>query len=263
MPKQVFAELIKKEKLLEGLYKFSVDAKEIVELANPGNFIEIRINENSDPFLRRPISIYNLDKKNGVLEFIFQVKGKGTELLAKKKEEDKIDIIGPLGNGIFKFEEYKNIAVIGGGIGIFPLYELSKQAKNAGKKVYTYLGFRNKDLVTLEKEFEDVSTTLTITTDDGSYKNSGFAINYLKNDLEKNNIDCIYACGPLPMLKAVKKLAEEKEIPCQISLEEKMGCGMGVCLGCAVRTATSTDDNPQYLHVCKAGPVFNSKMVQI
>ena len=137
MPKQVFAELIKKEKLLEGLYKFSVDAKEIVELANPGNFIEIRINENSDPFLRRPISIYNLDKKNGVLEFIFQVKGKGTELLAKKKEGDKIDIIGPLGNGTFKFEEYKNIAVIGGGIGIFPLYELSKQAKNDGKKVYT------------------------------------------------------------------------------------------------------------------------------
>ena len=263
MPKQVFAELIKKEKLLDDLYKFSVDAKEIVELANPGNFIEIRINENSDPFLRRPISIYNLDKENGVLEFIFQVKGKGTELLAKKKEEDKIDIIGPLGNGTFKFEEYKNIAVIGGGIGIFPLYELSKQAKNAGKKVYTYLGFRNKDLVTLEKEFEDVSTILTITTDDGSYKNSGFAINYLENDLEKNNIDCIYACGPLPMLKVVKKLAEEKEIPCQISLEEKMGCGMGVCLGCAVRTATSTDDNPQYLHVCKAGPVFNSKMVQI
>ena len=263
MPKQVFAELIKKEKLLEGLYKFSVYAKEIVELANPGNFIEIRINENSDPFLRRPISIYNLDKENGVLEFIFQVKGKGTELLAKKKEGDKIDIIGPLGNGTFKFEEYKNIAVIGGGIGIFPLYELSKQAKNAGKKVYTYLGFRNKDLVTLEKEFEDVSTILTITTDDGSYKNSGFAINYLENDLEKNNIDCIYACGPLPMLKALKKLAEEKEIPCQISLEEKMGCGMGVCLGCAVRTSVSTDENPQYLHVCKAGPVFDSKMVQI
>ena len=263
MPKQVFAELIKKEKLLDDLYKFSVDAKEIVELANPGNFIEIRINENSDPFLRRPISIYNLDKENGVLEFIFQVKGKGTELLAKKKEGDKIDIIGPLGNGTFKFEEYKNIAVIGGGIGIFPLYELSKQAKNAGKKVYTYLGFRNKDLVTLEKEFEDISTTLTITTDDGSYKNSGFAINYLENDLEKNNIDCIYACGPLPMLKAVKKLAEEKKITCQISLEEKMGCGMGVCLGCAVRTSTSTDNNPQYLHVCKAGPVFDSKMVQI
>lgn len=263
MPKQIFAELVKKEKLLDGLYKFSIEAQEIVDLAKPGNFIEIRINENLDPFLRRAISIYNLDKENGILEFIFQVKGKGTELLAKKKEGDKIDIIGPLGNGTFKYEEYKNVAVIGGGIGIFPLYELSKQAKNDGKEVYTYLGFRNKDLVTLEKEFEDVSTTLTITTDDGSYKNNGFAINYLENDLEKNNIDCIYACGPLPMLKAVKKLAEERKIPCQISLEEKMGCGMGVCLGCAVRTSASTDENPQYLHVCKAGPVFDSKLVKI
>ena len=139
MPKQVFAELIKKEKLLEGLYKFSVDTKEIVDLAKPGNFIEIRVNENLDPFLRRPISIYNLDKEKGILEFIFQVKGKGTELLAKKKEGDRIDIIGPLGNGTFKFQEYKNIAVIGGGIGIFPLYELAKQSKNYEKKVYTYL----------------------------------------------------------------------------------------------------------------------------
>lgn len=263
MPKQIFAELVKKEKLLDGLYKFSIEAKEIVELAKPGNFIEIRINENLDPFLRRPISIYNLDKEKGILEFIFQVKGKGTELLAKKKEGDKIDIIGPLGNGTFKFEQYQNLAIIGGGIGIFPLYELSKQAKNAGKKVYTYLGFRNKDLVTLEKEFEDVSTTLNITTDDGSYKNNGFAINYLENDLKEKNIDCIYACGPLPMLKAVKRLAEEKNIACQISLEEKMGCGMGVCLGCAVRTSNSTDENPQYLHVCKAGPVFDSKLVEI
>lgn len=263
MPKQIFAELVKKEKLLDGLYKFSVCDKEIVDLAKPGNFIEIRINENLDPFLRRPISIYNLDKENGILEFIFQVKGKGTELLSKKKEGDKIDIIGPLGNGTFQFEEYKNLAIIGGGIGIFPLYELAKQAKAAKRAVYTYLGFRNKDLVTLEKEFNEVSTNLTITTDDGSYQNSGFAINYLEKDLEKNKIDCIYACGPLPMLRAIKKLAEEKDIPCQLSLEEKMGCGMGVCLGCAVKTASSSAENPQYVHVCKAGPVFDSKLVEI
>lgn len=263
MPKQVYAELIKKERLLDGLYKFSVQAKEIVEFAQPGNFIEIRINENLDPFLRRPISIYQLDKEKGVLEFIFQVKGKGTELLAKKEEGEVIDIIGPLGNGSFQFENHNNLAVIGGGIGNFPLYELSKQAKNAGKSVHTYLGFRNKSFVTLEKEFEEVSETLTITTDDGSYQQAGFAINYLENDLDEKNIECIYACGPLPMLRAVKKLAETKHIPCQISLEEKMGCGMGVCLGCAVKTATSTEDNPQYLHVCKAGPVFDSKMVEI
>lgn len=263
MPKQVFAKLIKKEKILDGLYKFSVDAKEIVEMAKPGNFIEIKVNENLDPFLRRPISIYNLDKENGILEFIFQVKGKGTELLAKKEEGALIDIIGPLGSGTFKFEGNKNIAIIGGGIGIFPLYELAKQAKNLGIYIHTYLGFRNKELVTLEKEFEAVSSNLTITTDDGSFKEKGFAINFLSDDLSKENFDCIYACGPLPMLKAVKKLAEEKSIPCQISLEERMGCGLGVCLGCAVKTSASSKEKPDYVHVCKAGPVFDSKTVEI
>jgi len=252
MPSQVFAKLIKKEKLLEGLYKFSVKAKEIADVAKPGNFVEIRVNENLDPFLRRPISIYNLDKENGILEFIFQVKGKGTELLAKKEEGELIDIIGPLGSGTFKFEDKKNIAVIGGGIGIFPLYELAKQAKNSEINIHTYLGFRNRELVTLEKEFEAVSSKLIITTDDGSYKEKGFAINYLTDDLKEENFDCIYACGPLPMLRAVKKIAEEK-----------MGCGLGVCLGCAVKTASSTKENPEYVHVCKAGPVFDSKIVEI
>ena len=263
MPKQVFAKLIKKEKLLDGLYKFSVGAKEIVDIAKPGNFVEIRINENLAPFLRRPISIYNMDKEKGILEFIFQVKGKGTELLSKKEEGDLIDIIGPLGSGTFKFEGKKNIAIIGGGIGIFPLYELAKQAKELGINIHTYIGFRNKELVTLEKEFEVVSTNLTITTDDGSYKEKGFAINFLAEDLEKEKFDCIYSCGPLPMLRAVKKLAEEKGIPCQISLEERMGCGLGVCLGCAVKTAGSPKESPEYVHVCKAGPVFDSKLVQI
>ena len=261
MPSQVFAKLIKKEKLLEGLYKFSVEAKEIVDVAKPGNFVEIKVNENLDPFLRRPISIYNLDKENGVLEFIFQVRGIGTNILAKKEVGELIDIIGPLGSGTFKFEDKKNIAIIGGGIGIFPLYELAKQAKNSEVNVHTYLGFRNKDLVTLESEFEAVSEKLTITTDDGSYKEKGFAINYLEKDLQE--FDGIYACGPLPMLKAVKKLAEENNIPCQISLEEKMGCGLGVCLGCAVKTAASPKDVPEYVHVCKAGPVFDSKIVEI
>lgn len=263
MPKQVFAKLIKKEKLLDGLYKFTVEAKEVVDLAKPGNFVEIRVNENLDPFLRRPISIYNMDKEKGILEFIFQVKGKGTEILSQKEEGDLIDIIGPLGSGTFKFEGKKNIAIIGGGIGIFPLYELAKQAKNSEINIHTYLGFRNKELVTLEDEFEAVSSKLTITTDDGSYSQKGFAINFLKDDLKKEKFDCIYACGPLPMLKAVKKLAEENNIPCQISLEEKMGCGLGVCLGCAVKTAASPIDKPEYVHVCKAGPVFDSKLVEI
>ena len=260
MPVQTFAKLIKKEEIIKDIFKFSVEAEEIVKTAKPGNFIEIRVNDQTEPFLRRPISIYNMNQEAGILEFIFQIKGNGTNLLSKKQIGDKIDILGPLGNGTFKFEKYNNIAIIGGGIGIFPLYELAKEAKAQGKKVSTYLGFRNKDLVMLEKEFKEVSDKLVITTDDGSYAEKGFAIDYLKKDIENH---CIYACGPLPMLKAVQKYAIENNINCQISLEEKMGCGLGVCLGCALKKASSPKDNPEYFHVCKGGPVFNAKDVEI
>ena len=261
MPEVIKAKLVKKEYLKPDIVRFKVEAKSIVETAKPGNFIEIRVSETTVPFLRRPISIYNLNKDEGTLEFIFQIKGEGTKLLSKKEEGDLIDIIGPLGMGTFKFSSYSKIAVIGGGIGVFPLYELSKEAKKEKREVSIYLGFRNKDYVVLEKEFKEVSNKLVITTDDGSYGIKGFAINELEKDLEK--IECIYACGPLPMLRAVKKLAIEKDIPCQISLEERMGCGIGVCLGCAVKTARSSKENPQYFHVCKGGPVFQAKDVDI
>ena len=263
MPELMLSQLVKKEKLKDDIYKYSVKAPSIVEKAKPGNFIEIRVTEGTEPFLRRPISIYNLDKENGILEFIFQLKGKGTTLLSKLDKGDMVDIIGPLGYGTFNYEQNTNMAVIGGGIGIFPLYELSKCAKKDNKTVRTYLGFRNKDLVVLEEEFKKVSTNLTITTDDGTYGKNGYAINFLKEDIEKGLVDSIYACGPLPMLRAVRALAIEKNIPCQISLEEKMACGLGVCLGCAVKTSKSSSQNPEYVHVCKAGPVFEATDVEI
>ena len=119
-----------------------------------------------------------------------------------------------------------------------------------------------ESLETYIEEFKNVSDELLLATDDGSYGKNGFAINFLKEDIEKGKIDSIYACGPLPMLRAVKKLAEETGIPAQVSLEEKMGCGMGVCLGCAVKTASSPKDNPSYVYVCKTGPVFDSSFVE-
>ena len=262
MPVNIKAKLLKKEELKSGIFKFSVKADEIVNTAKAGNFIEIRVNDDIEPFLRRPISIYNMDKEKGILEFIFQEKGKGTKILSTRREGEFIDIIGPLGFGTFKYDNFENLAIIGGGIGVFPLYELAKCASN-NKNVNTYLGFRNKDLVVLENEFKNVSNNLIITTDDGSYAKKGFAIDFLKKDIEEGKIDSIYACGPLPMLKAVKELALEKNIPCQISLEEKMACGLGVCLGCAVKTAKSPKDAPEYWHVCKAGPVFQAKDVEI
>lgn len=263
MPVKSFAKLIKKEQLKSDIFKYSVEAPDIVKDAKQGQFIEIRVSDNVEPFLRRPISIHNINKENGILEFIFQVKGKGTKILSEKVEGDLIDIIGPLGHGTFEYNDFQNIAIIGGGIGVFPLYELAKNAKNDGKNVNIYLGFRNKDFVVLEDEFKELANELILTTDDGSYSEKGFAIDFLKKDVEDGKIDCIFACGPLPMLKAVRNYAIEKNIPCQISLEEKMGCGLGVCLGCAVKTAESSSEKPEYVHVCKAGPVFEAKDVEI
>lgn len=263
MPVNIKAKLIKKVQLKPDIFKFLVYAPEIVKTSKPGHFVEIKVSDNTAPFLRRPISIYNMDKEKGILEFIFQVKREGTTILSQKRENELIDITGPLGYGTFKYEKYTNLAVIGGGIGVFPLYELSKCAKECKKNVNVYLGFRNKDLVVLEEEFKGVSDNLVITTDDGSYSKKGYAIDFLKNDAQSGKIDCIYACGPLPMLKAVQKYAIEENIPCQISLEQNMACGLGVCLGCAVKTSASSKENPEYWHVCKAGPVFNAKDVEI
>lgn len=263
MPVNIKAKLISKEELKPDIFKFSVQAEEIVKDAKPGHFIEIKVNDDIEPFLRRPISIHNMDREKGILEFIFQVKGKGTTILSNRREGELIDIVGPLGYGPFKYSNYENMAIIGGGIGVFPLYELAKCANSENKNVNVYLGFRNKDLVVLEDEFKNVSDKLVITTDDGSYAEKGFAIDFLKKDVEEGKIDSIFACGPLPMLKAIREYAIEKNIPCQISLEEKMACGLGVCLGCAVKTAASPKDAPQYWHVCKAGPVFQAKDVEI
>ena len=254
--------LIGKETLIEGIYKFTVEAPKIAESAKPGQFLEIKVSNNAEPFLRRPISIYNIRREEGIIEFIFQVKGRGTDLLSKMEVGTMIDIMGPLGFGTFDATtKYSSVAIIGGGIGIFPLYELTKELKN-NASLNVYLGFRNKDLVTCEKEFEAIGLNkLCVTTDDGSYKEKVFAIDFMKKDIEEHRVDKIFACGPLPLLKAVQAYANENDIPCEISLEERMGCGIGACLGCAVKVISGAE--PRYGHVCKEGPVFNSKSVEL
>ena len=260
MPVNRKAKLIKKIQLKEDLFQFDVAQTEIAQTAKPGQFLEIKVSDELEPLLRRPISIYNVEEEKGILSFIFQVKGRGTKILAKRREGEEIDLLGPLGYGTFDILEKKKVAIIGGGIGTFPLYELAKRLKGKSE-VNVYLGFRNKEAVVLEQEFQTVSDRLVVTTDDGSYGVSGFAINALEEDVKKETIDFIYACGPLPMLKAVRGLSIQKNIPCQISLEERMGCGIGACLGCAVKI--KKEGKERYGHVCKEGPVFYATEVEI
>lgn len=256
-------EIVKTEKVIDGIYHFTIKASEIANVAKAGQFLEIQVSRTGEVFLRRPISIYNINKEKGEVEFIFQVKGKGTQILSNCKVGDVLNILGPLGNGSFSIGKYKKVAIIGGGIGTYPLYELAKELKETSDEVIMYMGFRNKGLVTLEKEFEQVTDKVVITTDDGSYKQKGFALDVLKEDCLKEKPDILFACGPLPMLKAVQSFANENDIKCEMSLEERMGCGIYACVGCNVRIVTENPDEVKYKYVCTNGPVFNSKEVII
>lgn len=252
MKKTHKCQLIKKSELIDGIFDFTVKAPEIAADVQTGQFLHILCGK--DAFLRRPISICDSDSEN--VRFIFEVKGKGTEYLSEYCEGDFIDIMGPLGRGFEIKPEFKKPIIIGGGIGVFPLYKLAKEIKSD-----VFLGFRSKDRVVMEDEFKAVSCSVTVGTDDGSYGYNGYIADEAARFIDENGADIIYACGPLPMLRAVKKLAEDRGIPCQVSMEQRMGCGIGACLVCTCETNKPGMDGQ--VRVCKDGPVFYSTEVTL
>lgn len=249
MKKTYNCELIMKTELCPGTCDFVIKAPEISEQAEIGQFLHITCGGST--LLRRPISI--CDVGEGFVRFAFQVKGEGTRLLAKKNVGDMIDVMGPLGHGFKTFPNEKTV-VIGGGIGVFPLLRLARETDSA-----VFLGFRTKDLIVMEDDYLEATKNLTVCTDDGSYGYDGYAIAAMGEYLLENKIDRIYCCGPTPMLKAVKQIAEYNNIPCQLSLEQRMGCGIGACLTCVCET--KDEGMGKYKQVCSCGPVFDSKEV--
>jgi len=184
----------------------------------------------------------------------------GTACLSRKKAGEVIDFIGPSGNSFEISEKYTNIAVVGGGIGIFPLYFLLKE-KVGGIKT-AFLGFRDKDHIVLETEFRKAADKVFISTDDGSAGNKGVITGILEEELRLNKYDIIYTCGPLPMMKKVVNLANMYNIKCQVSMEQRMGCGIGACLVCACKIKLNNESQDWvYGHLCKDGPVFWSNQV--
>lgn len=256
MPKQLKDRVKSIEELTEDIYRMTVESEYVSSNARAGQFVNIKCCEGSQALLRRPISICTVDRKNGSYDLLFQKKGSGTGLLTMKKPGDELDVLGPLGNGFDLDIKYRRIAVIGGGIGIFPLLFLLKESKAIVKRAY--MGFRTAKLIVLEEEFRKSASTLEITTDDGSYGSGGFVTDELRRDIEAESFDMIYACGPEPMLKRVVEATNEKGIKCQVSLEQRMGCGFGACLVCACKTHAE-DGEWKYSHVCKDGPVFNAR----
>ncbi len=264
MAKQLMDTVIHIEELTEDIYSMTLESEFISGNALPGQFVNIKCCEGEQALLRRPVSICRVDRNSGTYDILFQKKGTGTALLACKNTGDRLDVLGPLGNGFDLNIGYERIAVVGGGIGIFPLLFLLQESKAILKNAY--LGFRTADLLVLEKEFIKSSSSLKIATDDGSYGTHGYITEILKNDLLSELYDMIYACGPTAMLKIIAQLAEESGTECQISLEQRMGCGFGACLICACKTKTKSDADAKdgqwhYSHVCKDGPVFNSREI--
>lgn len=245
------------DELTGGIYRMTLESEYIARTALPGQFVNIRCCDGSSTLLRRPISICSVDRASNCYDIVFQVKGTGTELLAQKRPGDEIDVMGPLGKSFETGIRYGRIAVVGGGIGIFPLLFLLRESKAVVKRAY--LGFRNSDCIVLKEEFADVSSSLDIATDDGSEGFRGIVTQPLERDIAKSPLDLIYACGPTPMLKKVSEIADKYGIPCQVSLEQRMGCGFGACLVCACRIKQGGDW--VYKHVCKDGPVFWSNEV--
>lgn len=241
--------IIKKLNLAKDCYDFTIACKEIADIAEAGQFVHVLANGFA---LRRPISICEIDRTNGTIRIVFEVRGEGTSVIAQINEGMLIDIIGPLGHGFTLLDKTKKIIVIGGGIGTPPMLEVANHYDNPT----AIIGFRSANAVILHKDFCDVSNTI-LCTDDGTQGEKGYVTTALEKEIE--NAEMIYACGPHVMLKGVIDIANKHNVPCEVSLEERMACGVGACLVCACKTVK--DGKEYFAHVCKDGPVFKSEEV--
>ncbi|EOD01301.1 dihydroorotate dehydrogenase electron transfer subunit [Caldisalinibacter kiritimatiensis] len=241
------------KKIVENIYMMELESSNIVTKSKPGQFIQIKVNAQNDPLLRRPISINEIKEDNRIVIY-YKVVGKGTDILSKIREEDTISLVGPLGNGFDTNINNLNVAVIGGGIGIAPLYELTKDiSKN--NTVEAFLGFYNYTYLT--DKFNKYSKEVYVSTVTGAEGYKGLVTDLFEKRLNKQKFDLIFACGPKTMLKKISDIAKKSNIKCQVSLEERMACGFGACLGCSIEM---TDGSIK--KVCTDGPVFWSDEVK-
>ncbi len=256
MLKDPFARIIGKKNWGNYLL-LTLETPRISAQAQPGQFIMVRVNAHPFPLLRRPFSIHS--KNERTIEIFFQITGLGTEILSQYSIEDSLDILGPLGKGFEAGEELKekDVAVVGGGRGIAPLYFLSQELQSLGASPLVFYGGKTKEDLPLKEKFEEMDIELTCSTDDGSFGFKGFVSDLFKEKLEKSTPHHIFACGPEPMMKKISGMAQEKNIPAVFSLESIMGCGFGACWGCVRRI--KRDDKEEWVKICEEGPVFSGK----
>ena len=220
---------------------------------HPGQFVQVRVDGSPSTYLRRPISIHDVDFQKNEITLLVQQVGEGTRHLASAKEGDLINMVLPLGNGFTIPEKGEKVLLVGGGIGIAPLYYFAKVLNDKGIRPVLLLGGKTEaDLLRLS-DYQRLGD-IFVTTEDGSLGEKGFVT--MHSVWQQQNFDKIYVCGPKPMMKAVAKLAAEKGIWCEVSLENLMACGLGACLCCVEDTVEG------HVCVCKEGPVFNTRRLK-
>ncbi|KIL73503.1 dihydroorotate dehydrogenase electron transfer subunit [Bacillus badius] len=252
MIKKEWMTVFSQKKLAKNIYELTLQGELVQEMNEPGRFVHLKVSGQTVPLLRRPISIANIDQANSRFTMIYRAEGEGTKLLSEKKAGETVDVLGPLGHG-FPVEEAQageTAILVGGGIGVPPLYELSKRLNEKGVQTIHVLGFQSADVAFYAEEFSQLGATYVATVD-GSLGTKGFVTNAI--DEFGLKADILYSCGPVSMLRAL----EERQLTKKgfISLEERMGCGIGACFACVCHIQND-QTGTEYRKVCSDGPVF-------
>jgi dihydroorotate dehydrogenase electron transfer subunit len=302
-PKEVKANVFLHRRIGPDYFRLQLVCPEIARLARPGQFLMVRVNELQDPFLRRPFSLSRIfpprEKKRrpmdeGGVEISYQIRGRGTQLMTRLQEGQRLDLLGPLGNGFWPEEGCRRVILVGGGIGVPPLLAWAQELKKEGPgrkkspkapEMTFLIGGKNKEKILGAGECRRWGIEAQVATEDGSLGAKGLVTDLLEKELVTGRVEdtAIYACGPNPMLARVAQVADQFDLPCQVSLESRMACGVGACLGCTVRfreglpTEESQEQQPspsprdcfpaaesppfRYARVCKEGPVFDARKI--
>lgn len=247
-------QVVSNQKVAPGHFVLTFKSDKISPLARPGQFVQIMCTDSCEPLLPRPFSFLTVSKKS--FSILYQVVGKGTLILSKLKPNDWLWIAGPFGNGFSLDMAHPKIILVGGGVGIPPLYHLAQtlvKNKFSKKDIHVFLGARDKSLLLCEKDFKKLGVNIQVSTDNGSKGHKGFVTAILENFLKQSKPSYIHTCGPTPMLRAVSMVAQKYQTPCEVSVEVPMACGFGACLGCAIKLTGG-----RYAIACCQGPVFKA-----
>lgn len=255
------------QEISPGYYRMRILAPGYQRIAAPGQFVMFRVQRSLPPLLRRPFGIFRVGfmppdcegmPPKEFIELIYKVVGSGTEIMQELHQGSPVELLGPLGRGFDPGEPGREKILVGGGIGLVPLYMLAEQLVESSP-VRLLMGGRTRDDIITVTEFERLGVETYVSTEDGSLGEEGLVTRVLERTLERSPRAGVFACGPMPMIRAVRQICAAHGTPLQVSLEALMACGVGACLSCVVKGAGHSETEPRYLCTCKSGPVFDAE----